>query len=228
MPVDPGPPAYLFSAQETLARAQPGEDLLGLGADLSPATLLAAYCAGVFPMGIGRHGRAPMGWWSPDPRGIIPLDALRVSRSLRRARGRFEVTIDEDFTGVVAGCADRRRDGRWITRDIAASYAVLHRLGWAHSVEVRQQGRLVGGLYGVAIGGLFAGESMFHVATDASKVALVALRDLLTADGDSRRLLDVQWSTPHLASLGAIELPRVDYLERLSVALEAPLPAPWR
>jgi leucyl/phenylalanyl-tRNA--protein transferase len=146
-----------------------------------------------------------------------------VSRSLRRSQRRFEVTVDRDFVGVVRGCADRARSGRWITDTIEAAYTELHRLGWAHSVEVWDDEGLAGGLYGVAIGGLFAGESMFHRATDASKVALVALVDVLD-DGDPRRLLDVQWVTPHLASLGARGVPRQTYLLLLSAALSLPAP----
>jgi leucyl/phenylalanyl-tRNA--protein transferase len=126
---------------------------------------------------------------------------------------------------VVAACADARRPGRWITPRIAEAYRRLHGLGWAHSVECWEGGELVGGLYGVAVGGLFAGESMFHRATDASKVALVALVELLMDDGDPRRLLDVQWRTDHLASLGVIEVPREEYRQRLAVALAAPRPA---
>ncbi|MBK8469618.1 MAG: leucyl/phenylalanyl-tRNA--protein transferase [Actinomycetales bacterium] len=224
MPQDPGAPSYLFSVE----RAEPGEDLIGVGADLAPATILAAYRAGVFPMGLGRNGGRPMGWWSPDPRGVLPLEALRVSRSLRRSCRRLRVSVDVCFERVVAACADPRRDGRWITRSVAHAYADLHRLGWAHSVEVWQRDELVGGLYGVAIGGLFAGESMFHRVDDASKVALVALRDMLADDGDPRRLLDVQWLTPHLASMGAREVPRAAYLRQLSAALQTPLPASWR
>jgi leucyl/phenylalanyl-tRNA--protein transferase len=168
-----------------------------------------------------------MGWWSPDPRGVVPLDGLHVGRSLRKACRRFEVRVDTAFAEVVAGCADPDREGAWITRAIADAYGHLHELGWAHSIEVWDGEGLAGGLYGVAIGGLFAGESMFHRRTDASKAALVALVDLLRADGDGRRLLDVQWATDHLRTLGAVELPREEYLRRLRAALEAPLPAPW-
>jgi leucyl/phenylalanyl-tRNA--protein transferase len=219
-PREPPPSRYRFD----LDVAGPGEDLVGVGADLEPGTLLAAYRAGVFPMGLGRAGRGPIGWWSPDPRGILPLEALRVSRSLRRARGRFEVTLNAAFAEVVAGCAAPSRTGRWITDTIAVAYARLHALGWAHSIECWKDGRLAGGLYGVAIGGLFAGESMFHVETDASKVALVALVELLGQDGDPRRLLDVQWRTDHLASLGVTEVPRQEYLRALAAALQCPLP----
>ena len=203
-------------------------DLVGVGLDLEPATLLAAYRAGLFPMRLsGRRGR--LGWWSPDPRGVLPLDGLRVTRSLRQAAHRYEITVDTAFDEVVAGCADRTRPGGWIGKDIVAAYTRLAELGHAHSVEARdpQDGRLLGGLYGVCIGGLFAGESMFHVeqaGRDASKVALVALVDLLTADGVAGRLLDVQWCTPHLASLGAVELAREEYLRRLQTALALPVP----
>lgn len=224
MPQDPGPSRYAFQVH----RAEPGEDLVGAGADLEPATILAAYRSGVFPMGLGRHGAGPMGWWSPDPRGVLIPGDLQVSRSLRRSQARLAVSVDTAFDAVVRGCADPGREGRWITTQIARAYARLHALGWAHSVEVWSGESLVGGLYGIAIGGLFAGESMFHRVTDASKVALVALRDLLTADGDPRRLVDVQWVTPHLASLGAREVPRAAYLALLADALEAPLPTAWR
>ncbi len=220
-PVEPAASRYAFD----LARATPGEDLVGVGADLRPGTLLAAYRSGVFPMGLGRGGRGPMGWWSPDPRGVVPLDGLRVSRSLRRSRRRFEIRVDTAFEHVLAGCASPSRTGRWITAEVAAAYRVLHALGWAHSVECWRDGRLAGGLYGVAVGGLFAGESMFHRDTDASKVALLALVELLSADGDPRRLLDVQWRTDHLGTLGAVEIPRAAYLARLESALTCPLPA---
>jgi leucyl/phenylalanyl-tRNA--protein transferase len=201
--------------------------IVGIGADLEPGTLLDAYRNGLFPMGLGRSGGDPLGWWSPDPRGVLPLDGLVVSRSLRRACGRFQIRIDTAFAEVVAACADPDRDGAWITPAIATAYRGLHTWGWAHSVEAWDDDGLAGGLYGVAIGGLFAGESMFHHRTDASKVALVGLVELLRADGDDRRLLDVQWRTDHLATLGVVEVPRAEYLTRLRRALEAPLPAPW-
>jgi leucyl/phenylalanyl-tRNA--protein transferase len=168
------------------------------------------------PVGHGR--RQVLAWWSPDPRAVLPLEGLRVSRSLRKACGRFEVRADTAFDDVVAACADPARAGRWITREIADAYGRLHRMGWAHSVEAwTPDGRLAGGLYGVCVGGLFAGESMFHHETDASKVALVALVERLRAGGAT--LLDVQWATPHLTSLGVVELPRDTYLERLAVAV---------
>jgi leucyl/phenylalanyl-tRNA--protein transferase len=140
----------------------------------------------------------------------------------------MEVRVNTAFGEVVAGCADPARSGGWITADIRAAYTRLHELGWAHSVETWCDGRLVGGLYGVAIGGLFAGESMFHLVSDASKVALVGLVDLLSDEHADRRLLDVQWRTPHLASLGVQEVSRREYLTRLEAALAVPLPAPWR
>jgi leucyl/phenylalanyl-tRNA--protein transferase len=217
--VEPAPSRYAFD----LSAAMPGEDLVGVGADLEPGTVLAAYRAGLFPMGLGRHGRAPMGWWSPDPRGILPLDGLRVSRSLRRSSTRFEIRVDTAFDQVIAGCADPSRSGRWITPRIVDAYSRLHALGWVHSIECWREGRLVGGLYGVAVGGLFAGESMFHRETDASKVALVALVELLRPAG-GRRLLDLQWRTSHLGSLGAVDIPRDQYLHWLSEALTCELP----
>ena len=224
-PCEPPPSPYAPDLLRRVAEAEPGEDLLAVGADLQPGTLLAAYRHGLFPMGVGRHGRPPVGWWSPDPRGVLPLDRLRVSRSLRRSLRGFEIRVDSAFPEVVAGCADPGREGRWITREIREAYTLLHHLGWAHSVETWSQDRLVGGLYGVTVGGLFAGESMFHRVTDASKAALVALVEILRADGDRRRLLDVQWLTPHLASLGAVEVPRPEYLRRLQDALRASPPS---
>jgi leucyl/phenylalanyl-tRNA--protein transferase len=191
--------------------------LVAVGGDLEPGTLLAAYRSGLFPMPVERR---QLGWWSPDPRGVLPLDGLRVSKSLRRSLPRFEVRTDTAFTSVVVRCADPRRPHGWITRGFVDAYTTLHELGWAHSVEAWHDDVLVGGLYGVAVSGLFAGESMFHTETDASKVALVRLVALLRRH--EYRLLDVQWNTPHLASLGAVEVPRRAYLEALAGALEAP------
>lgn len=203
--------------------------MVGVGADLEPGTLLAAYRSGLFPMPAGHHG--VVAWWSPDPRGIIPLDGLRVSRSLRQSCRRFEIRVDTAFETVIGACADPARPHGWIDRNIRDAYVRLHRLGWAHSVEAwHKAGGLVGGLYGVAIGGLFAGESMFYRVRDASKVALVGLVELLRDDGHqgAGRLLDVQWKTPHLASLGAVDIPRTGYLERLEAALRLPLPEAFR
>ena len=197
--------------------------VVGVGADLEPATLLAAYRHGLFPMPV--HGGGTLAWWSPDPRGVLPLDGLRVSRSLRRSLRRYEVRVDTDFRGVMERCAEPGRDGGWITPAFVAAYCELHRLGWAHAVECwSDDGELVGGLYGVAIGGFFAGESMFHTAVDASKVALVALVERLRAGGAA--LLDVQWTTDHLASLGAVDVPRPQYLAQLAQAIALDVD-PW-
>jgi leucyl/phenylalanyl-tRNA--protein transferase len=199
-------------------------DLVAVGGDLEPDTLLTAYSRGLFPMP-GESEGGPYWWFCPVRRGVLPLDGLRVSRSLRKAMKQFEIRVDTAFDEVVGACADPRRPHGWIDRDIKAAYHRLHELGFAHSVETWHDGRLAGGLYGVAIGGLFAGESMFHHERDASKAALVGLVDILRAAGDAdRRLLDVQWQTPHLASLGVIELDRDDYLRRLPAALELPSP----
>ncbi|HEV2811534.1 MAG TPA: leucyl/phenylalanyl-tRNA--protein transferase [Acidimicrobiales bacterium] len=205
------------------ADAADADGLVGVGADLEPETLLAAYRSGLFPMPFPRMaGRSLLAWWSPDPRAVLPLDGLVVSRSLRRSCRRFEVRVDSAFEEVVHACADPRRDGTWITPEVGRAYIRLHRLGWAHSVEAWDEGRLAGGLYGVAIGGLFAGESMFHHQRDASKVALVGLVRALRAGGGG--LLDVQWMTPHLASLGAVDVSRGEYLGLLSDALRRPCP----
>ena len=190
-------------------------DIVALGADLEPGTLLAAYRQGLFPM---PYDKRRIAWFSPARRGIIPLDGLRVSRSLRRSMSRFEVRTDTRFRAVMEACADPARKGGWINRDFVDAYARLHELGWAHSVETYDEsGRLVGGLYGVRIERLFAGESMFHRATDASKVALVHLVEWLRDVG--AELLDVQWTTPHLESLGAIDISRDEYLRRLASAV---------
>ena len=199
----------------------PGDDVVALGADLEPGTILAAYRSGLFPMPIRQRRREVLAWWSPEPRGILPLEGLRVSRSLRRSCDRFEIRLDTAFEQVIDACGDPDREGRWITPDIRAAYLALHELGWVHSVEAWDDaGTLAGGLYGIAVGGLFAGESMFHRATDASKVALVALVHLLDRAGAT--LLDVQWVTPHLASLGAVEIPRERYLAMVADAVALP------
>jgi leucyl/phenylalanyl-tRNA--protein transferase len=166
-----------------------------------------------------------MYWFCPVRRGVLPLDGLVVSRSLRRACREFEIRVDTAFEEVVVGCADPTRPSGWIDREVRAAYLRLHELGWAHSVEAWRDGRLAGGLYGVSVGGLFAGESMFHRVRDASKVALVGLVEGLRDEHARDRLVDVQWLTPHLASLGAVELPREAYLHRLAHALPVQLPA---
>jgi leucyl/phenylalanyl-tRNA--protein transferase len=222
VPTEPPPTEWVFPDP-----ADADDDVVGLGADMEPGTLLAAYRRGLFPMPSGDR-QLPMLWWSPDPRGILPLHGLRVSRSLRASRRRMEIRVDTAFEEVIRACADPSRAAGWIDEDVIAGYTRLHELGWAHSVEAWQDGRLVGGLYGVATGGLFAGESMFHRATDASKVALVGLVDLLMDEYADRRLLDVQWQTPHLASLGVVEVERSTYLRWLDVARDLPLPAAFR
>jgi leucyl/phenylalanyl-tRNA--protein transferase len=218
VPVEPMPSPWMFP---DVARAD-SDDLVAMGADLEPGTLLAAYRAGLFPM---PGDTDTMLWWSPMERGVLPLDGLRVSRSLRQAARRMEIRVDTAFPEVIDACADPERDSGWIDEEIVDAYTALHRLGWAHSVEAWQDGELVGGLYGVAVGGLFAGESMFHRVRDASKVALVGLVDLMRDEHADRRLLDVQWRTPHLASLGVVTVPRRSYLRLLAEALDVPLPA---
>ena len=220
MPIEPSPSRW----QLDLDQATPQDDLVGIGADLEPGTLLMAYRAGLFPMGVGEGDNAPTGWWSPDPRGVLLPGHVRISRSLRKPLRYYDIRVDTAFSDVMAGCADPSRDGCWITPAITAAYTRLHELGWAHSVEAWRDGELLGGLYGLALGGLFAGESMFHRATDASKCALVGLADLVFADGDPRRIIDVQWATPHLASLGVSEMPRSDYIARLERSLPLPVP----
>jgi len=185
---------------------------------IPPALLVAAYREGVFPMGL-EDGE--IGWFSPDPRGIIPLDRFHVPARLSRVirHGTFAIRVDTAFETVMRECADRRDDdeGTWINEDILESYVNLHRLGLAHSVEAWRGNVLAGGLYGVHLGRAFFGESMFHRERDASKVALVALVERLRAHGFT--LLDTQWTTPHLAQFGAIEIPREEYLARLRDAL---------
>jgi leucyl/phenylalanyl-tRNA--protein transferase len=191
------------------------DGIAGIGGDLEAGTLLEAYRHGLFPMPFGRRRLA---WFSPDPRAIIPLDGLVVSRSLRRSTHRYAVRRDTAFGDVILQCSDPRRPGSWITPAFVRAYCRLHALGWAHSFEAFDENEeLVGGLYGVRIGAFFAGEAMFHHARDASKVALVELVDWLTGTGAT--LLDVQWLTPHLASLGAITIDRADYLQRLAAAV---------
>lgn len=216
-PIEPEPSRWVLPSPE---RADE-DGVCGIGADLEPGTILEAYRSGLFPMPIRRRLLA---WWSPDPRGVIPLDGLRISRSLRRSRRRYVVRFNTAFEAVITACADPSRPHGWIDRSVVDAYRRLHRLGWAHSVEAwTPDGELAGGLYGIAIGGFFAGESMFHRERDASKVALTALVDELNGGGAS--LLDVQWLTPHLETLGAVEIPRAEYLHRLGVALEQPLPS---
>ncbi len=210
-PVEPPPTRWELPSPRTADR----DGIAGVGGDLEPGTLLQAYRRGLFPMPFGRRRLA---WFSPDPRAIIPLDGLVVSRSLRRSVGRYDVRCDTEFADVIVHCADPRRPGSWINPAFVRAYRRLHELGWAHSFECfDERGTLVGGLYGVRLGSFFAGEAMFHHARDASKVALVGLVDWLNVTG--ARLLDVQWLTPHLVSLGAVAIDREDYLRRLADAV---------
>jgi leucyl/phenylalanyl-tRNA--protein transferase len=221
----PGPSRWRFPDPATA-----GEDgLVGIGADLEPATLLDAYRQGIFPW---PHPGAPLPWFSPDPRGVIPLDGLVVSRSLRARlrRSGWETTVDRAFAAVLTACADRPdgsreggegEGGTWITAPMRAAYRRLHDLGHAHSLEVWAGEELVGGLYGVGVGAVFTGESMFHLASDASKAALVDLVARLAEAGG--RLIDVQMVTPHLASLGARDIPRSDFLELLARVRDRPV-----
>lgn len=210
----------------------PDDDLVAVSHDIDVDLTLAAYGSGVFPMPL-QPGL--MGWWSPVERGVLPLDQLRVPRSLRKMLGRYEIRVDTAFEDVLAACADPRRPHGWIDEDIGRVYRDLHARGIVHSVEAWAGDELVGGLYGVSLGGLFAGESMFHDPVrgrDASKAALVALVELLRSggtgsagsDSEPARLLDVQWRTDHLASLGVVEVDRTDYLGRLRAALMLPAP----
>lgn len=202
-----------------------------VGGDLAPATLLAAYRGGLFPM---RQSDGRLAWWSPDPRAVLLPDRLHVAHSLRRALHRFEIRVDTAFDAVVDRCAERSAgDYHWITDEVRTAFAELHHLGWAHSVEawsLPADGRpaeLVGGLYGVAIGRFFGGESMFNRQRDASKAALVGLIEIMgqPAPAGAAAMIDCQWLTPHLASLGAIEVTRAEYSVRLERALPVPIPA---
>ena len=201
--------------------------LLAAGADLSPARLLDAYRRGIFPW-FGDED--PLLWWSPDPRMVLFVDELHVSRSLRKTirSGRFVVTADRAFSAVMSGCAEPRADaeGTWITTEMRAAYARLAALGYAHSIETWRDEQLVGGLYGVAIGRMFFGESMFARVSDASKVAFVTLVRQL--QGWQFRMIDCQMPTAHLASLGAREVPRRDFLAEVERAVrQPPVPTPW-
>ncbi|MDD2817596.1 MAG: leucyl/phenylalanyl-tRNA--protein transferase [Candidatus Nanopelagicales bacterium] len=212
--IDPGPCVWNLPDPRD---GEPGEEILAIGADLAPSTLLSAYCSGLFPMHVST---GELAWWSPDPRGVMDLNNLQVSRSLRKSIRRYRVTFDTAFEAVMRGC-DEGRNESWITDEFISSYCALHEMGWTHSVEVWDGDELVGGLYGIEVGGLFAGESMFHRKRDASKVAFVALVERLKTAGGIR-LFDVQWKTDHLASLGVVEIPRNVYLDLLAEAVAAP------
>lgn len=227
------PPSRFFPPAET---AGP-EGVVAVGGDLRPEILLDAYAHGIFPWPIDAH--SPMVWASPDPRGIFEFDRIHIPRSLMRLLrgGRFEVTCDRDFAAVIRGCASAgdRSAATWITPAMTRAYLRLHRLGFAHSVEVWEAGQLAGGVYGVALAGLFAAESMFYVRSNASKVGLAHLLYHLRARG--YRLVDIQMLTPVTQALGACEIPRGEYLRRLAAALQQPADfgtaldlswAPWR
>jgi leucyl/phenylalanyl-tRNA---protein transferase len=201
--------------------------LLAAGGDLSPPRLLDAYSRGIFPW-FGEDD--PLLWWSPDPRMVLYVDELHVSRSLRKTSrsGRFTITLDKAFSAVMRGCAEPRdgQEGTWITTEMRAAYARLAALGYAHSAEAWADGELVGGLYGVAIGRMFYGESMFARQSDASKVAFVTLVGQLRRWGF--RMIDCQMSTAYLASFGAREIPRREFLDEVSRAVREPaIPSPW-
>ncbi|HYL52231.1 MAG TPA: leucyl/phenylalanyl-tRNA--protein transferase [Acidimicrobiia bacterium] len=208
MPLEP-PTQWSFPD----ARTAGPDEIVAVGGDLEPGTLVAAYRRGLFPMRV----EGLLAWWSPDPRGIMPLDGFHASRSLRRKRARFDIRVDTAFETVMRACAAPERPYGWIDESFITAYTRLHDLGWAHSVETWLDGVLVGGVYGIRIGRFFAGESMFHRVTDASKVALWATVDLLRLDGAT--LFDVQWTTSHLASLGAIDVSREVYLSLLASAV---------
>lgn len=220
------------------------EDLRAVSFAATQPQVLSSYRAGLFPMGIGGGGTGRMGWWAPRRRGVLLPGNLRISKSLRKSMRHFEYSVNTDFERVIRACADPGRTGSWITESIIGLYLGLHADGWAHSVEVRSEGSLVGGLYGVAIGSFFAGESMFHTRRDASKAALAHLVSLFErsehsdcrddgaeirpsppatstdgAEGRSEWLIDTQWQTSHLATLGVSEISGLDYSSRLDSAL---------
>jgi leucyl/phenylalanyl-tRNA---protein transferase len=192
------------------------DDIVAAGSDLETDTLLYAYAHGMFPMFVNKRNLA---WWSPVDRGVIPLDGLRITRSMQQSAKKFTCTVNQAFSEVMTLCGSMRTDGNWINQHFIDAYTELHEEGHAHSVEVwNEAGDLVGGLYGVRINKFFAGESMFHIETDASKVALMHLVQLMTLDG--MELLDTQWRTDHLESLGCIAIPREKYLQLLALAIQ--------
>lgn len=211
------PPSRLFPPAEAAGK----DGLIAVGGNMLPETLIDAYCHGIFPWPTGKL----LAWWSPDPRAVIELDALHISQRLRRTlrAGRFRVTCNRDFAGVIQGCATAqdRDSATWITDALRFAYERMHRMGYAHSIEAWQGDRLVGGLYGIAIGAMFAAESMFYLASDASKVALAHLVRHL--QGRGYELLDIQQLTPHTARMGASEIPRAQFLSRLQQAIVRPV-----
>jgi leucyl/phenylalanyl-tRNA--protein transferase len=195
--------------------------MIRVPADLSVDSLLVAYRAGYFPMPIRRR----VAWFSPNPRGIFLPGHMRITKSLERSRRRYEIRVDTAFAEVITACGDPARPLGWINRAIIESFTALHHDGHAHSVEAWDDDGLAGGLYGVSIGGFFAGESMFHRRTDASKVALAALDEIMQSVPGG--LIDTQWTTDHLVSLGAFDITRNDYATLLTTALEQPTPGPF-
>jgi leucyl/phenylalanyl-tRNA---protein transferase len=224
VPLEPPPTSW----ELTPAAVDHPHDLWLVGADLEPGTVLKGYRLGLFPMRLPdpTDGTSPaLGWWSPEVRAVFPLD-IRPPRTLRRARGSYEVRINSSFRDVMLGCADPSRPHGWIDASFIEGYVTLHRLGWAHSVECWDDDGLAGGVYGVAIGGLFAAESMFQRRPDAAKRALLGLIEVLREAGaPARRVLDAQWHSPHLGLLGAREITRAEYHDRLAIALEVELPS---
>jgi leucyl/phenylalanyl-tRNA--protein transferase len=214
------PPSRFFPPAED---ADP-DGFIGLGGELTSDWLLDAYTHGIFPWPMGKR-EMPTPWFSPDPRAIFDFDLFHVPRRLSRVvkSGRFEITFDRNFTAVIHGCATGtgRKGGTWLTPEMLEAYIHMHELGHAHSVEAWLEGRLAGGVYGIAIAGLFAAESMFYRVPEASKVALVRLVEHLRSRGYA--LMDIQQLTPHTARFGAIEISRQEYLERLAEALEKPV-----
>jgi leucyl/phenylalanyl-tRNA--protein transferase len=193
----------------------PKDDLVTLGADLKPETLIDSYKHGIFPMHLQIENKREIGWWSPQQRGILPLNKINISSSLKKSMKKYFVTFDQDFDAVSEGCGDDKRPKGWINKDIKSAYKKLFELGYVHSVEVwNKKDELVGGLYGVEVNGLFAGESMFHKQTDASKTAMVYLVNQLKEAG-GERIFDVQWQTPHLKSMGVIKISRAKYISLL-------------
>ncbi|MGH9279719.1 MAG: leucyl/phenylalanyl-tRNA--protein transferase [Acidimicrobiales bacterium] len=216
-PAPVGPSPWALPDPAALRDGGSGDGLVGVGADLAVETVVDAYRRGIFPW---PHSGLPLPWFSPDPRAVIPAGAVHCARSLRRRlrQSGWTTTADAAFDDVVAACAKRPRfEGTWITRGMRGAYGRLHRLGWAESVEVwDERGRLVGGIYGVRVGACFTGESMFHRATDASKVALLDLGARWSEAGGS--MIDVQLPTDHLRTMGAVEVPRAEFLARLAAA----------
>jgi len=217
MPVEPAASVWDFPPVSVAGDS----DVVAGGADLRPGTVLAAYRQGLFPMPDHRNSLL---WWSPVDRGVIEVAGYQPTRTVRRARSKFEIRVNTAFDQVIRACADPRRPGAWIDSDIIASYTELHRLGWVHSVEAWDGDELAGGLYGVAIGGLFAGESMFHHKTDGSKAAVAGLIELLDDEYAAERVFDIQWVTDHLATMGAFSIWREEYVRRVRRELPLPLP----